>query len=52
MANKFVSNDKKVKDLVQFFEEEKKNRRFNDYIEEMEGKRISSRLECVNFEEA
>jgi lipase chaperone LimK len=47
-----MSNDKKVQEIAQFFEDEKKNKRFQEYVEEMEGKKISSRLEHLSYEEA
>ena len=52
LSNKFMSNQKKVQEISKFFEDEKKNQRFKDYIEEMEGKKISSQLEYLTYEQA
>ena len=52
LSNKFMSNEQKVKQISKFFEDERKNQRFKDYIEEMEGKKISSQLEYLTYEEA
>ena len=52
LANKFVSTEKKTAELKKFFEDEKKNKRFHDYIEEMEGKKISSQLEYMDYSQA
>jgi hypothetical protein len=52
LSNKFISNEKKVEEIAKFFEDEKKNGRFKEYLDEMEGKKISSQLEYMSYEEA
>lgn len=52
LSNKFVSKEKTVSEHNKYFEDEKKNKRFHEYMEEMEGKRISSQLEYLTYEES